>query len=106
MKTSLPPEQKKLIGNRLELLRDAHNLNQADIAKRLSITPQRWNQWESGKRLIDIQHAIKIADRFGASLDWIYRGIDGALTVDLHNKISVVIAKMQSHLTPKNPTRH
>lgn len=48
--------------------------NQTEFARRAGLGRQAWNHYEKGIRRIDIGVAIRIADEFRITLDWIYRG--------------------------------
>jgi hypothetical protein len=51
-----------------------------------------WNMFESGSRRITLDEALRVCDRTGASLDWIYRGLEYALPVHLAEKLRQVDA--------------
>ncbi|MFP6740469.1 MAG: helix-turn-helix domain-containing protein [Alphaproteobacteria bacterium] len=61
-------------GERLKQAREARGLSQADVCRAAGITANAYNQWEKGRRLINVFDAMKLADGLGISLDWIYRG--------------------------------
>jgi len=46
---------------------------QADFCRSIDIAPNRWNQYETGERPITVTVAVKIAERHGIPLDYIYR---------------------------------
>jgi transcriptional regulator with XRE-family HTH domain len=77
------------IGNRLAAARDAlGNISQADVCRAIKVKPPRWSQYESGERRITIDVAIKFADEYGFTLDWIYRNSRVGLPQHLHHEIS------------------
>jgi transcriptional regulator with XRE-family HTH domain len=45
----------------------------------LEVTPQRWNNYESGRDRVTVAIALALCARFDLSLDWIYRGKRGEL---------------------------
>lgn len=57
--------------NRMKLLREQHNLSQADLAKLLNISRQSYNFYENEKRDPDTTMLIRIADIFDVSLDYL-----------------------------------
>lgn len=71
------------IGERLEKLRDAVDMNTTKIAETLDITHSAWSQYENGTRRISLEVAGKLVERFGVTLDWIYRGDPSGLPMRL-----------------------
>lgn len=67
------------IGARLARVRQGFtNLNQKAWAERHGINPTQWNNWEKGVRRIPVDEAEKLCDRYGLTLDYLYRGrVDG-----------------------------
>ena len=76
------------IGARLRAARVALGLSQAELARGIGVRPNTYNQWESGKRLVDPLVAADICDRFGITMDWIYRGSTLGLPQSLLTKIT------------------
>jgi DNA-binding XRE family transcriptional regulator len=74
-------ERKKYpqIGWRLICIRKGlSELNQADWAEKHGFARSQYNQWERGSRRIPVECAVKLCDRYGLTLDAIYRGrLDG-----------------------------
>ena len=52
-------------------LRIARGIQQKDLAIKLGVPANTYNQWETGKRDPDYQHLSKIADYFGVSVDYL-----------------------------------
>jgi hypothetical protein len=69
------------IGARLVLLRrymGGNRMNQRAWAARHGFNDTQLSNWETGARRIPVDHAEALADRYGVTLDWIYRGrLDG-----------------------------
>ena len=66
------------VGHRLRLLRELTGLGQQDMAHRLNVSGSTWNNWEHGRKRINLTAALRLADHLGVSLDYIYRGrLDG-----------------------------
>lgn len=67
------------IGARLERLRTGlSDLSQKAWAQKHGFPPARWNNWERGIRRIPVDDAEKLCDRYGLTLDALYRGrLDG-----------------------------
>ena len=59
---------------RLKKAREGLGLSQADVCRRVEVSANAYNQWEKGRRLINVFDAMKLADSLDISLDWIYRG--------------------------------
>lgn len=62
------------IARRLVALRSALGLNQAAFAALIEITQPAMSNYEAAIRRPDIDVAIKIQTRTGATLDWLYLG--------------------------------
>ena len=56
---------------RLKELRIQHGISQGDLADKLGYKQGTISQWESGKRLIDVETLIALADFYGVSTDYI-----------------------------------
>lgn len=72
----------EIIGARLKLLREAFGFEEAKAwCDHLGIATNAWNHWERGRRAITVEAALKVATKTGATLDWIYRGMEETLPV-------------------------
>lgn len=81
------------IGQRIRQLRLALGFMQARaFCAFVGITEQALNNYEHGRRRIGIDEALKIAGKTGASLDWIYRGMDHTLPMHLLQRLEKVKA--------------
>jgi len=76
------------IGDRLRRAREALEMSQADLCRAIGVKANRWSQYESGERQITLPIAMKLADEFGITLDWIYRSDAAGLPLELHKKIN------------------
>jgi len=86
----MPLESKNLhgrdaaaVGYRLTLTRRAFGSGQQAFAEMADINASAYNQYERGKRLISVSHAVKLVDAYHITLDWIYLGDPQALRVSL-----------------------
>lgn len=71
---STAPEHAE-IGQRLRAVREGFSdLNQKDWAARHGWNTTQYHGWEKGARRIPVQDAERLADLYGLSLDWVYRG--------------------------------
>lgn len=59
---------------RLRQTREAMGWSQAELCRRASISPQTWNNAETGDNRISVDEAIKLCRATGVTLDWVYRG--------------------------------
>ncbi|MDC9825650.1 helix-turn-helix transcriptional regulator [Devosia sp. ZB163] len=62
------------IAKRLIALREALGKNQSAFAALIEVSQPAMNNYEKGHRRPDIDVAIRIQVRTGATLDWIYLG--------------------------------
>ncbi len=60
-----------MLSDKLRKLRLQKGLKQSDLAKKLSLSSVRYNQYETGKRMPDYELLIKIADYYGVTLDYL-----------------------------------
>ena len=67
-------EQLTAVGHRLRATRSALELHPQEMADTLGICLETLEEWESGKAFPNIEVMIFLANRFGISLDWIFRG--------------------------------
>jgi transcriptional regulator with XRE-family HTH domain len=70
-----PEAQVDPIADRLRRTREAFKMNQAQWCRLVGIETQAWNNYESGRRRISIDQAIKVCQATGVTIDWIYRGL-------------------------------
>jgi transcriptional regulator with XRE-family HTH domain len=79
------------IALRLRRLRNAFGFETVrDFAAFLNVNEQAWYHFERGRRAPTIHDAIKVADKTGASFDWIYRGLEHTLPLHVVQKIAAV----------------
>jgi len=62
---------KKQIGNRLKALRKENGLKQREVAEILHIAQSSYADYESGKNLITLESAIRLAKQYKCSVDYI-----------------------------------
>lgn len=75
----LRPEQNLLLGRRLSLTRRAMSLSQKDFAAAAGVSPESYNQWESGAVYPPAAGAIKLVKAHRLTLDWIYLAVPDRL---------------------------
>ena len=59
------------IADRLKRLRDQHGISQMELAQAMGVNRMTINNYELGKRVPDLDFAIKAADYFSVSLEYI-----------------------------------
>ncbi len=84
------PEWRRSVGERLVRARVVLGKSQAALARGLGITPQRLANYEKGVRPFDIELATELANKYGITLDYIYRGQVGGLPFDLAERIDPI----------------
>jgi len=98
-----PPDPTALeeIGIRLQLTREALGHTQVMMAKLMgSVTNgQAWENYESGRRRISIDHALKLCQTCRLTLEWIYQGQLQGLPPDLRASIEQLMVRREGHLT-------
>ena len=60
-----------MFAERLKELRSARSLMQKDISRIFNVSMGAVGNWESGKRIPDVETLIRIADYFGVSVDYL-----------------------------------
>ncbi len=83
----------RAISERLVLLRKAFvGERQAEFARRMTLGRRTWNNYERGFR-IGLDQALLVCAKTGATLDWIYRGLEGGMPQHLLKQISEIQVK-------------
>ena len=96
-----PVDRLAQVGERLRAFRDAIGLSQAELSSAVNKAANTVAMWETGQRLLDPLAAVTLADRYGASLDWFYRGDLSGVRKDLADRI----AGRESERVPDAPDR-
>lgn len=71
--TARDPESWEAVGERLELIRDALDLNKSQIAEALGLSPSQWTNYITGANLIPVHTANRLCRLAGVTTDYIYR---------------------------------
>ena len=87
MKSNIEENEFGEIALRLRAVRAIFGYNQRDFALGANVEPKSYSQWESGKFRISINGAIRLRERYGLSLDFIYCGSLVSLPHGLANKL-------------------
>lgn len=62
------------VGRRLSLARRALGLQQQEFAARAGLSQPQYSQFETGKRRLTIEAAIKLCHAYSLTLDYLYLG--------------------------------
>jgi transcriptional regulator with XRE-family HTH domain len=68
------------VARRLREIRQALGWSQSQLCRHTGIKPQVWNNAETGDNLLSVANAIKLYEKTGVHLHWIYCG---GFTIDL-----------------------
>ena len=63
--------------NRLKVQRAEHNLSQAELAEKISVSRQTINSIETGRYVPSTVLALKLAQAFGVSVEAVFQLEDG-----------------------------
>lgn len=88
------PRSLQEIGLRLVRLRVALGLNPAGMAELLDIKANKLSNWENGHNGISLAEACRISERTGATLDFIYLGIDFGLPPAINGRVRSITREM------------
>lgn len=72
------------VAHRLAVIRKAYDLSSRDFAASVRIDPSSYSKIEQGKKPLKMEMGYAIAEIYGVSLDFIYRG----RVVDLPDRIA------------------
>lgn len=78
-------------GKRLAQTREALRFNQTAAARMFDVQRAAWNHYETGRRMLDIQLASLICEKWGVTLDWLYRGDKSGLTMRMVARLEDLI---------------
>ncbi|MFS8181470.1 helix-turn-helix transcriptional regulator [Pseudovibrio denitrificans] len=87
---------------RLRAVRKYFGMNQKDFAANADIQYKSYNQWESGDFRVSIPGAIKLRERYGISMDFIYIGNIDALPTKMANELMSILRDNASNKSNDN----
>ena len=64
-----------MLGERIALLRRSRGLSQAELARRLKISPSAMGMYEQGRREPSVQILVQLAAALGVTTDYLLTGI-------------------------------
>lgn len=73
----------KNVASRLKFLRLHFRMSQAQFAPTVGATPKQYNNWETGDQMMPLVYAVRINERYGISMDFVYLGRFHALPSDI-----------------------
>ncbi len=77
-----------MAGLRLKAARLVLGVDRQDVmANVLGVQPSAYNNWEKGHRLPDVAAMVRLLNRSGVSLDWIFAGELRSMPFDLAAKL-------------------
>lgn len=79
---------------RLQMLATVAELTQSEIARAVRVDQSTVNKWFAGTRLPSIYQMSLLADEYGASLDFIYRGSLLGVRLDLAVKLAATYPEL------------
>lgn len=93
----IDPRSVPAIAARLRLLREVYAVEdgfqsasdrgaQIAFCERVGINPPTWNNWEKGRHP-GLEYMIRVRDKTGATLDWIYLGDMAGLPFKLSSRL-------------------
>lgn len=103
-KTKKPDEFKNEAGHRLAKAERATGLTARAICDAINCQENTWSQWKSGKSPPELLAMIRFCDKYGMTLDWIYRGVPWGLTAAIAQRIERMTAE-QDAKGPKRPEK-
>ena len=93
------PTETKHVAERMRITRKALDLTQAEICRLTGVSPQSWNNAETGDYRIGVDSAILLCQATGISLDWIFRGVRAGLPHEFNQAIARYEAAIVDEIT-------
>lgn len=85
------------IAKRLRATRAAlDDIKQAQFADGAGIARNTYNQWEKAKGRPSLDDAIKLADAYGLTLDWIYLGDASGLPLRIASRLAAPLLTIKT----------
>jgi len=89
------------IGNKIAEARKKNDLSQAELANKISISPQAVGKWERGESMPDITTLNRLAEMFGVDLNYFSDSFQSATNEKQNEKHSIGTSIEQSNGEPK-----
>lgn len=91
----------KSIGNKIAEARKKNNLSQAELANKISISPQAVGKWERGESMPDIATLNRLAEIFGLDLNYFSDNFQSLTTEVKNDKTSNGQSSEHIYIEPK-----
>jgi uncharacterized protein YjbI with pentapeptide repeats len=91
----------KSIGNKVAEARKTKNLSQAELANKISISPQAVGKWERGESMPDISTLNRLAEIFGVDLNYFSDSFQSITIEKQNDRQSIGLNIEQSKEEPK-----
>jgi transcriptional regulator with XRE-family HTH domain len=89
------PFHPEAVGLRLIALREFHGRTRSDFAGSVGIDPTSYGKIEKGRKPLKADMAFKIAERWGVSMDYLYRGRMTELPANLADSLMKSLTNQQ-----------
>lgn len=86
---SANPMSLEAIAERLIMLRESFGMNQTEFCRHVGFTQQALGNYEHAERRINLDQSIKLVQKTGVTLDWIYFGDDSQLPIKLYRAMGL-----------------
>ncbi len=90
-----------IIGNKIAEARKKSNLSQAELANKISISPQAVGKWERGESMPDITTLNRLAEIFGVDLNYFSDSFQSIKIERQNESQSIGLPIEQSNVEPK-----
>lgn len=71
------------VAERLRMVREAMGMTSGDFARQAGISVSGYSQYETAERRCSLEAGIRLAHRYGLTLDWIFMGDHTSLSASL-----------------------
>jgi transcriptional regulator with XRE-family HTH domain len=80
-------DHKRQVGKNLSLLFQALGRQDAEIARSVGVSNSKLGNWKRGANYIDPYVATQLCERYGVTMDWIFRGRLYGLPTELADRL-------------------
>ena len=89
-----PRDLMEAVGLRLAATRNVLGLTQEAMAAAVGVERNTYANWEGGSRLARVPPMLKLLERFGIPLEWIYAGRLGGVPYDIAQALEAKSAEL------------
>jgi len=106
MPTPKNKKRQREIASRLLLLRERLGVNASTMARSVQLTPQRYYNYETGRRPLDADVAALVCEEHGVDYNWLYGGSVASLPKQVRKLLlGIVEAETNKDAEAKKPRR-